>query len=651
MAYSTLLRARFPTLPRRPRWPLAALLAAAGWAIVISLSEAASPLHPNLVPNPSFERDEDGNGVPDGWAPKALPGGGALPPLPMTSGHTGRHALHFAPKSHMAWQTDVKGINPGRFYLLHFWIKREGWKDGEYPRLQVFGQDIRLNELFSWKAWRKVRRVVRAGEESRTALGFSAQGLAHGFAIDDVELLEIAFQGLRPGSGEEAQSGGPVFSWVLPPSELVIRLEIEISQDPAFRNPTVIELMSPQGSQVRLSHPLARGEWHWRIRAFLAQDEVALSETHTFRAPGIRGSPSPALPPRFQLGLPPLRPPFFPLGFFSARGDPASLIEVREAGFNAVQGSADIEFVKTAARHDLHAIIGVEAFPGEKTLSFVRDNPALPGLLAWYLADEPEGRGISPAALWSRGAVIRRLAPGRPTSLTLLRAEQARYYASAADVVLVDPYPIPTQPLTWLSDSIDEVRSALRPGQSVWAIIQAFSWGGESLYPKERPSRYPAIEEQRAMAFLAVTHGASGIFFFAENYARKDALHWANLKKLGRELRCLLPILGSPAGSLRLVQPNPPLDPKGKPAIHYGEKHLAEDVPASPACPGLAQGRYLLAVNPWRNPHTFRLEGFAPDERRAVPLSGNPALPIVKGELQDKLGPLEVRLWKIAKEN
>lgn len=609
--------------------------------------ERLPPLR-NLAPNPGFE--EEAGGIPQDWRRILLPGGG--PPGPSrTQGWLSPHALYLAPRARVEWRAQVDGVRPGRHYQLTFLVKREGWRDGEYPHLQIFGREIRLNELFSWGGWRKVRHVFRASGEESTELAFIGRGLTHGFAIDDVELLEIAFQELRPSRGEEVQGGRPVFSWTLPPNELIIRQEIEFSRDPGLRSPTVIELMSPQGSQVRLLQPLAGGDWHWRVKAFLGQEEVARSEVQRFLVSGKEGSPAGALPPRVRLDPPPAHPAFFPLGFFSARPDPASLKEVREAGFNTVQGSADPEFVKAAARHGLHAILAVETYDEGRIQSFVRSDPALPGLLAWYLADEPEGRGVSPAALWLRGAALRRLAPYHPTSLTLMRSGQAPYYAPAADIVLVDPYPIPTQPLTWLSDSIDEVRRALRPGQSVWAILQAFSWGGEPLYPKDRPSRYPTFEEQRAMAYLAVTHGASGIFFFGENYARMDSFHWANLKKLGRELSCLLPLLGSSAGGPRFVQPDPAADPKGKPAIHYGEKHLAEDAPASPPCPALERGRYLIAVNPWPRPHPLRLAGFAPGEKRAVGLLGDHTRPIVDGELRDRLGPLGVRIWRLVQEN
>ena len=274
--------------------------------------EGLPPLR-NLAPNPGFE--EEAGGAPRGWRRILLPGGG--PPGPSrTQGWLSPHALHLAPKAHVEWRAQVDGVRPGRHYQLTFLVKREGWQDGEYPHLRIFGREIRLNELFSCGGWRKVRHVFRAGGEESTELAFIGRGLTHGFAIDDVELLEIAFQELRPNQGEEIQGGRPVFSWTLPPTELIIRQEIEISQDPGLRNPTVIELMSPRGSQVSLLRPLAGGDWHWRVKAFLGQEEVARSEVQRFRVHGKEASPAGALPPHVRLDPPPAHPALLPLGFF-----------------------------------------------------------------------------------------------------------------------------------------------------------------------------------------------------------------------------------------------------------------------------------------------------------------------------------------------
>jgi len=130
------------------------------------------------------------------------------------------------------------------------------------------------------------------------------------------------------------------------------------------------------------------------------------------------------------------------------------------------------------------------------------------------MAGEPEGRGISPVRVWRRGRIVRQWNRRLLTALTVLRSRMDKYYSPAADVVLEDLYPIPKQPLTWLSDSIDEVHLLLGRDKPVWAIVQAYNWGDEPLYSKKARSRYPTLDEEWVLAYLAIVHRVRGIFFF-----------------------------------------------------------------------------------------------------------------------------------------
>lgn len=70
---------------------------------------------------------------------------------------------------------------------------------------------------------------------------------------------------------------------------------------------------------------------------------------------------------------------------------------------------------------------------------------------AWYLADEPDGAGDlpgapigfrSPAAVLEALKALRRVDPTRPALVSLNCLHSPPLYAAAADIVLVDPYPI-----------------------------------------------------------------------------------------------------------------------------------------------------------------------------------------------------------------
>jgi len=154
----------------------------------------------------------------------------------------------------------------------------------------------------------------------------------------------------------------------------------------------------------------------------------------------------------------------------------------------------------------------------------------------------------------------------------MVRSRAVRQYRLCADVFMMDQYPIPNMPLTWLSDSIDEALASIQPSQTVWAVIQAF--GGDLSAGQGWP-RLPTFEEMRALAYLSVAHGARGIFFYTYKWrsfcAADDPSHWDALRRIAGELGFL---------GKRLLWPDAPCpihvemlspfkcDAEGRPAVH-----------------------------------------------------------------------------------
>jgi hypothetical protein len=159
-------------------------------------------------------------------------------------------------------------------------------------------------------------------------------------------------------------------------------------------------------------------------------------------------------------------------------------------------------------------------------------------LLGWYVEDEPEGRSIPAAEIRARVSRIRAAGSCAPTFMAMVRSEFARGYAGTADVLLMDQYPIPSNSLVWLSKSMEEARRA--EAGEVWAVIQVF--GGQRWQGKGW-DRAPTFAEMRALSYLAVVHGARGLFFYTVkdgNYdIRLDPPHLEDLRRLLRELDAL----------------------------------------------------------------------------------------------------------------
>jgi Beta-galactosidase len=189
----------------------------------------------------------------------------------------------------------------------------------------------------------------------------------------------------------------------------------------------------------------------------------------------------------------------------------------------------------------------------EQTVVALRDHPAL---LSWYISDEPDGNGIAPERLVEVYDFIKRLDPRHPVTLVLNCAENPAYaiarYARACDILTSDPYTVAVeQPVGCdecasgtsaaldVANRVELMRNATHYAMPFWIVLQAF--GG----PSEHWSRMPSPEEERAMTYVALAHGATGVIWFIEGTpptALDAALHDASARILQ-----LVPALLSPS--------------------------------------------------------------------------------------------------------
>ena len=133
------------------------------------------------------------------------------------------------------------------------------------------------------------------------------------------------------------------------------------------------------------------------------------------------------------------------------------------------------------------------------------------------------------------------------------------------------------------------------------------------------------------MAYLAIVHGAAGLWAFAYNYLQDtpgSEWHWTELLSLVRELRLLGPLLASPfAGGVRAASISAS-------AIHACVKTYG----------GVA---YLITVNasPARTRAQIRLGGQAP--RAARELFSGLATPVRGGEIAGEWPAYDVRIYRL----
>lgn len=359
--------------------------------------------------------------------------------------------------------------------------------------------------------------------------------------------------------------------------------------------------------------------------------------------------------------------PFFPLGFYGGRNfeDLRRLAEspfncVLDYGMTAQNVASTREYLDEAHRLGIRIIFCVnDVYPSatyrkklgdwvgndailEGVVKTFRDHPAL---IAWYNNDELAFEKREEIEGYYR--CIKQLDPNHPQLMVHYRPDSYRTFVNACDIVGVDVYPIPKNPVTDLSDRIDLAYKETEGKKPVWAVPQTFAWyqhrepedpndtlGRRRLpMPKEwLNGRAPTYDETRAMTYLALVHRAKGIFYWCFHnmtYLPDFAERWDFMKRIGEEVKALYPVLLSPEEIAISTEP-------ANEAIHCLVK--------------VADGkRYLIAVNGSREPQrlSFRMpEGVS---QTVTVKFEDRAITAKDGLLTDFFAPLAAHVYELDK--
>jgi len=218
-----------------------------------------------------------------------------------------------------------------------------------------------------------------------------------------------------------------------------------------------------------------------------------------------------------------------------------------------------------------------------------------PALLAWYISDEPNGFNIDPKVLESIYETVKSIDPWHPVSMVFMAPFMAsRKYSAAFDIVMADPYPVPTLPISMVSDLGKQLNTEFRGKQPQWMVVQAF--GGGEWWERE-----PTIQEIRSMTWQSVISGATGIQYFIRwgfNYFPKSAAAWAECGRISLEIAELTPWLLSDEDPLPVSSGSPNIIVtsklyKGKLAIMAVNKKN-EPVNSSISIRGLYSGKAMV---------------------------------------------------------
>jgi hypothetical protein len=323
-------------------------------------------------------------------------------------------------------------------------------------------------------------------------------------------------------------------------------------------------------------------------------------------------------------------PSFFPVGIFAAK--PEDLPDIRAAGFNAVQSyESQSDIIRQMAGESKR--LGLKFLPNFRSYQadISREVGGSRELLGFYIEDEPEGRSVPPGKMQALKESLKRDHPGVLTAVAMLRPQMVEAYRDSADFFMLDPYPVPHMPMTWMSNTLEEAARHV-PRERLWAVIQAF---GGSKYVKDGWPRHPTYLEMRCLTYLALVHGSRGIFYFSYPEVRADAASWESLTKIVQELRKLNTwlVLPNEAQTLSLEILSPfKSDAGGHTAVHFCQRTQRTE-------------HLLVLVNVIDRPVSFYLKGFPERVAWLTEIFNKQKSVVLDGNIREELGPYETRLY------
>jgi hypothetical protein len=232
--------------------------------------------------------------------------------------------------------------------------------------------------------------------------------------------------------------------------------------------------------------------------------------------------------------------PFFAIGIYRAAPN-----DLAGTAFNCIPGwdSSDQATLDACAQAGIYMLPDLSGLmrghlPQQAALC-IRDLMNHPAVLAWYVCDEPDHAAwtVPPDEMELARKVLRAADPYHPTCAVVMPwAESNLYgYADCVDILMADPYPIGTKKPTNFSSvtrANDIMRRATKFSKPTWSVIQ----GTAQATP----------EEETAVVYLSITHGARGVLFWEYADAHKNPAVWKQIVTLAEEMRQLTPALTSP---------------------------------------------------------------------------------------------------------
>ena len=264
----------------------------------------------------------------------------------------------------------------------------------------------------------------------------------------------------------------------------------------------------------------------------------------------------------------------------------------------------------------------------QKVREYVEKYRSHPGLIAWYLADEPEINDVRPKYLENYYRYIAELDPYHVCWVIHNSVNGRRDYEAACDVTGIDPYFLPQRDgsLEVLRRFTPQQQGAAQP-KPVWATLMAYgAYDFNFQMPGITPdTRAPNYLESRAMHLYAVMRGVQGFSDFQTQYAICDPELRVGIPAIQRELNWLEPYIMADA---------------------QARLHVSTSTPQVEAAARQTAGRRIvIAVNTQNKPCDATIKLDSKLKGSWGVLSEGRVVSVTNGEIRDTFAPLEVHIY------
>lgn len=310
------------------------------------------------------------------------------------------------------------------------------------------------------------------------------------------------------------------------------------------------------------------------------------------------------------------RAAFYPVGIYTSGAGTNDYAVLRAAGFNVVTAGLDDPATTAAIRQaGLRVLLSPgttagPAFDPAAARRTVARHDANPLVWAWYLSDEPDLNNIAPELVRDAHRAVKAVPARRPTALVLQDGAEAQHYGRIPDILMLDRYPVPWQPLATFGQHVRMARLGAGPDRPLIAVIQAFDWSRYPTMIEVKPDfRPPTREEIRCMTYLALVEGANGLFYytFADGNwkIREHPETWDALRQVVGEVNQRLPLFQAehlwwPWRNVIKYRSPDRFGPVYDSSVVMAWVRVTRGDAATPA------GTYIIAVNTTEKPQSLR---------------------------------------------